>query len=226
VTAAATDLHIIGTPFTGTHTIGNWQSDNAYDLGTPIGTPVKAAISGRVTRVGPLSGQSQDPSNRFAGDRIEIDGTGQSVWYGHLSKTAVHVGDMVTAGQVIGASGSANGVQHLHFAVENGNPQRYLASVLGTGSGGGVLDTAGKVAAAAVNPVGTAAGVVAGAAGDVASSAVNAALGGLWQTVMSTAGKWLLYGVLIFGGAALAVYGIAKAAGTARPPAPVPQGEA
>lgn len=110
---------IIGTPYHGTHTLGNWQSDNAIDIAVPVGTPVYAVTAGVIgSRIGPLS--SSNP--RFAGNRLTLQGAGNSYFYAHLSKLTVKAGEHVIAGQLLGYSGEANGVAHLHFAVENGTP--------------------------------------------------------------------------------------------------------
>ncbi|MBK7858459.1 MAG: peptidoglycan DD-metalloendopeptidase family protein [Archangiaceae bacterium] len=112
---------IIGRPFQGTHTIGNWQSDNALDIAVPNGTPIYAVADGTIgSRIGPL-----DSSNpRFAGSRVYVDTPGNSFYYAHLSKLTVHAGQHVKKGDIIGYSGSANGVAHLHFGVEHGDPQK------------------------------------------------------------------------------------------------------
>jgi murein DD-endopeptidase MepM/ murein hydrolase activator NlpD len=113
---------IIGTPGVGTHTLGNWQSDNAIDIAVPVGTPVYANHSGVITRAGQLPGGGASGGGRFAGSRIQI---GDEAWYGHLSKLTVKQGQKVKAGQLIGYSGAANGVAHLHFATHSGDPRRY-----------------------------------------------------------------------------------------------------
>lgn len=110
---------IIGTPYHGTHNLGNWQSDNAIDIAVPVGTPVYAVTAGVIgSRIGPLSSSSP----RFAGNRLTLQGAGNSYFYAHLSKLTVKAGEHVVAGQLLGYSGEANGVAHLHFAVENGTP--------------------------------------------------------------------------------------------------------
>lgn len=87
--------------------LGNWQSDNAYDLGVPVGTPIYAVRDGVV---GKNWGTMADRPND--GQRVEIAG----VWYGHLSKVSVQPGQTVKRGQLIGYSGqSQNGVPHLHI---------------------------------------------------------------------------------------------------------------
>ncbi len=112
----------LGGPGVGTHSFtappNNWQSDNAVDLGVPIGTPMIAVDSGRVVKVSP---HAQDGS-RFAGDAITIVGDhGNSFFYKH-GVSSVKVGQRVHKGQQIGTSGSASGSPHLHFGVKHGNP--------------------------------------------------------------------------------------------------------
>jgi murein DD-endopeptidase MepM/ murein hydrolase activator NlpD len=111
---------IIGTPYSGTHTLGNWQSDNAVDIAIPVGTPVRSIRGGRVVKV---VHHPQDGS-RFAGDQVTIQGPGGGVFFTHLSRSNVRPGERVKRGQVIGRSGSANGVAHLHIGRERGNPLR------------------------------------------------------------------------------------------------------
>jgi murein DD-endopeptidase MepM/ murein hydrolase activator NlpD len=112
----------LGGPGVGTHSFtvkpNNWQSDNAVDLGVPIGTAMIAVDSGRVTKVDP---HPQD-GGRFAGDAITIVGDhGNTFWYKH-GVSSVKVGQRLQKGQKIGSTGSASGSPHLHFAVEHGNP--------------------------------------------------------------------------------------------------------
>jgi murein DD-endopeptidase MepM/ murein hydrolase activator NlpD len=193
---------VIGTPYKGTHTLGNWQSDNAYDIGEPVGTPVPAVISGKITRVGSLGAA---PGSRFACQRVQIDGDdGQAVWYGHLSQTTVKLGQRVNAGDEIGLSGSANGVAHLHFAALK-SPSQFLPALhAGPGAQAGSIVT--KVAGA----VGDA---VAGEANKAAAATAKAAVSALWGAVGQDGTRALLYALLVLGGVALAVVGVARATG-------------
>lgn len=114
---------IIGTPFSGTHTLGNWESDRAADIAMPTGTPIYAVADGVIgSQIGPLTSSS---SSRFAGNRVHLKIAGNELYYAHLSRLAVKAGQRVRKGQVIGYSGSANGVQHLHLGVQKGDPRRY-----------------------------------------------------------------------------------------------------
>ena len=64
---------------------------------------------------------------RFAGERINLYGSGQGFYFAHLSKLApgIQQGADVEKGQLLGYTGEANGVQHLHFGVEHGSPYHY-----------------------------------------------------------------------------------------------------
>lgn len=111
---------IIGTPYSGTHNLGNWQSDNAVDIAVPVGTGVRAIEDGVVVKITP----HPEDGGRFAGDQVTIRGAHGGTFYTHLSSYRVKVGQRVRKGQQIGRSGSANGVAHLHIGRERGNPQR------------------------------------------------------------------------------------------------------
>lgn len=110
---------IIGTPHAGTHKLGDWQSDNALDIRVPNGTPVLAVAAGTIVkRAGGYSGGS----SRFDGYQLTLQGAGNAWFYTHLMSATVRQGSRVRKGQVIGLSGSANGVAHLHIGQQTGNP--------------------------------------------------------------------------------------------------------
>jgi murein DD-endopeptidase MepM/ murein hydrolase activator NlpD len=114
---------IIGTPHSGTHTRGDWASDNAIDLAIPVGTPLVAVADGTIgSQIGPLS--SSDP--KLAGLRLHLVTADDELYYAHLSKIVVKAGQHVTVGTVLGYSGSANGTPHLHFASKNKDPRTYM----------------------------------------------------------------------------------------------------
>lgn len=122
VEPAGAGAKVIGLPHQGTHTLGNWQSDNAVDIAVPVGTPLKALQDGVVVKV---KHGSQD-GGRFAGDQVTIKGAnGNEYFYAHGSKTNVKPGQRIKRGQVIGRSGSANGVAHLHFGQMKGDPRQH-----------------------------------------------------------------------------------------------------
>lgn len=108
---------LIGTPYAGTHNLGNWQSDNALDIGVPNGTVMQAVDGGVVEKV---KGGYSGGASRFDGYQVTVRlKDGSRVFYTHLSKASVKPGQRVKAGQAIGRSGSANGVPHLHIGFES-----------------------------------------------------------------------------------------------------------
>ena len=107
---------IIGTPYHGTHTRGNWQSDNAVDIRIPNGTPVIALADGVIVKT------YKAASGVTAGWQVTLRGASNAWFYGHLTTVSVKAGDHVRKGQTIGTSGSANGVPHLHIGQQFGTP--------------------------------------------------------------------------------------------------------
>lgn len=108
----------IGMPYQGTHTRGNWESDNAVDIQAPNGTPILAPFEGRI---GLSFGYSV-----VGGYRLHVHGSGsdpRDSYFAHLSGFAFGIGPgrKVRRGQVIGYvgnTGNARGTSpHLHFAV-------------------------------------------------------------------------------------------------------------
>src|SRR5581483_11105583 len=111
---------VIGLPYQGSHTLyDNWESDNALDIATPVGTPVYAVADGTIgDQIGSLG--SSDP--HLDGLRLHLVTSDNEFYYAHLSQLVVQAGQHVAKGQLLGYSGEANGVAHLHFAAENGSP--------------------------------------------------------------------------------------------------------
>jgi len=105
---------------------GNWQSDNAIDILVPRGTLVYAVANGRVAKLGgSWNGGSRNPE----GFNVTLE-TEHGWWfYTHLMKRVnLRVGQVVKAGDELGDSGAANGVDHLHIACrpQDGDPQELL----------------------------------------------------------------------------------------------------
>ena len=108
---------LIGSPYSGTHALGNWQSDNAIDIEIPFGTKVIAVEGGVIgSRIGSLG-----KGGRYAGLRLTLEGITNSYYYAHLSSLAVHAGQRVKAGQILGRS-NFPGTPHLHLGVRQSSP--------------------------------------------------------------------------------------------------------
>jgi murein DD-endopeptidase MepM/ murein hydrolase activator NlpD len=83
-----------------------------YDLSITQHVGVQASNDGKVVWAGPLG---------IYGNCIVLDhGYGLQTIYGHLSEIAVHKGDMVKRGQVMGKSGQTGlaGGDHIHFCMQ------------------------------------------------------------------------------------------------------------
>ena len=83
-----------------------------YDLSVTQHVGVEASNDGRVVYAAPLG---------IYGNCIVVDhGYGLQTIYGHLSEIAVHEGDLVKRGQVMGKSGQTGmaGGDHIHFSMQ------------------------------------------------------------------------------------------------------------
>lgn len=105
------------------------------DLVGEIGTPVKAALSGRVAehwppRGTPIPGKPGQyyKGHPIYGGYVVLDhGDGLLSKYGHLHETKVHTGDWIKQGDIIGTIGST-GIStgpHLHWEIVI-DPLRYF----------------------------------------------------------------------------------------------------
>lgn len=94
------------------------QPHNGLDIKAKAGTPVRAALSGRVVRI--TDGRtSKEPKKRAAGLWVDIEGT-YLARYLHLGSRQVELGQVVGPGDLIGTIAAAHtsglaGDPHLHF---------------------------------------------------------------------------------------------------------------
>ncbi|MFY7696597.1 MAG: M23 family metallopeptidase [Cyanobium sp.] len=90
--------------------LGSWIMHSGRDFAAPEGTPVVAALSGRVVSSGDAGGYG-------LAIEIEHESPMRRTLYGHLSELYVKPGDSVRQGEVIGRVGSTglSTGPHLHF---------------------------------------------------------------------------------------------------------------
>jgi len=95
------------------------HGSNGVDFGAPVGTTVKAAMSGEV-----IIAKKDGAYNGGYGNYIVIKhSNGTQTLYAHLSSVSVSIGDAVSAGEVIAKSGNTGRSTgpHLHFEVRGAN---------------------------------------------------------------------------------------------------------
>jgi murein DD-endopeptidase MepM/ murein hydrolase activator NlpD len=94
------------------------------DFLSPAGTPVHAPAGGKIVVAAPLY---------YTGNTVVIDhGLGLYSLFAHFSAIAVHEGDLVSAGDVVGRVGATGRVTgpHLHWAIRCGGARVDPLSVL------------------------------------------------------------------------------------------------
>jgi biotin carboxyl carrier protein len=96
--------------------LGNWQSDNAYDLMGKAGQAVYAPIAGTVVKI---SGQPGGKPG-FAGYGITVRTPQGDLFFKHLGSKKVKVGQKLKPGMLIGTlDASTAGGPHLHLGGTN-----------------------------------------------------------------------------------------------------------
>jgi hypothetical protein len=113
----------------------NWRFHAGTDLGSPAGTPVLAARSGKVAVADALGGYGLTVILRHDDGDLESR-------YAHLSKLAVQAGEWVEQGEVIGlvgSTGTATG-PNLHFEIRQLTSQGWVAADAKDILDGGIAD--------------------------------------------------------------------------------------
>ena len=105
----------------GKRKLGNWESDNAWDLFAPAGTVVNSFTEGKVTKVR-NTGKS---SGKIFGTQVSILGENgyPSIFYTHLKNVDLKSGDKVSIGQKIGEISEWDGHDsstHVHIGLPYG----------------------------------------------------------------------------------------------------------
>lgn len=94
-------------PITQNPHAGHW----AFDIGIPVGTPIKTTMDGKVVHAG--------WNDQGYGNLVIVENGAYRTYYAHLSSIPVSIGDEVTAGTTIGLSGNTGNSTgpHLHYEI-------------------------------------------------------------------------------------------------------------
>lgn len=102
------------------HKLYRTKSHNGIDFGTPIGTPIFAAESGKIVKVGNNDrGRTRWTKYQYGKYVVIRHDNNLATIYAHLSSQSVKEGDQVEKGMIIGYSGNTGYSfgPHLHFGV-------------------------------------------------------------------------------------------------------------
>lgn len=125
---------------------------HGIDYDTPVGTPIRTPMGGRVRSW---------YDNYGGGKAITVQQGKTYLWFMHLSQQLRKTGEQIKAGQLIGKSGNTGSMtnyRHLHFQVNQGGeanrysvePQRWLRKNDKTGGGKGYPSGSGAAYASRV----------------------------------------------------------------------------
>lgn len=96
--------------------LGNWQSDDAYDLMGKAGEAIYSTVGGTVTKISGKPGGNPG----FAGYGITVRTPQGDLFFKHLGSTPLRVGQKIKPGQLVGAlDASTAGGPHLHLGGTN-----------------------------------------------------------------------------------------------------------
>jgi peptidoglycan hydrolase-like protein with peptidoglycan-binding domain len=111
----------------GGRALGNWESDNAWDIFSPPGTVVNAYTDGTVVRVR----DTGKNSGKIFGTQVSIKGNGEfpDIFYTHLKNVKLQKGDKVKVGDYIGEISEWVGhetMTHVHIGLPEGHHLKEL----------------------------------------------------------------------------------------------------
>lgn len=123
----------------GSRALGNWQSDNAWDVFAPAGTVVNSYTNGTVIKVR----DTGKNSGKIFGTQVTVKGSDgyPDIFYTHLKDVKLKKGDNVKVGDRIGLISEWVGhdkMTHVHIGLPRGNHLRDLlknSSTIFSGSG-------------------------------------------------------------------------------------------
>jgi hypothetical protein len=117
----------------GSRPLGNWESDNAWDIFAKPGTKVYAILPGKVKKVK----VTNKKSGKIFGTQVSITGTDSypNTFYTHLKNVGLKVGDEIKVGDLVGEISewdSAPTITHVHIGIDNKKHIKDYLSVDGT----------------------------------------------------------------------------------------------
>lgn len=100
-----------GRPVGGVLTNSFYPGHNGLDFGVPVGTDITATMSGKVVYAG--------WNNQGYGNLVIVENGPYRTYFAHLSEVPVQLGQIVSAGDVVGLSGNTGNSTgpHLHYEV-------------------------------------------------------------------------------------------------------------
>jgi peptidoglycan hydrolase-like protein with peptidoglycan-binding domain/predicted nucleotidyltransferase len=106
----------------GGRALGNWQSDNAWDIFSPAGTVVNSYTEGVVTKIR----DTGKNSGKVYGTQVSIKGSEEfpDIFYTHLKDVKLQTGDVVKLGDYIGTISEwldNENMTHVHIGLPIGN---------------------------------------------------------------------------------------------------------
>ena len=129
-----------------------WQSNNAWDIPTPIGSPVYAVADGVVVTFkdyGPTPIRKNNKTLFGAGFTVDSSNGLPDVYYTHLKQCKVNKGDSIKCGDLLGyvMDFPGSSYDHLHIGVESGhNIKEFLNS-------DGTLKCGGRISGDVSEPI-------------------------------------------------------------------------
>jgi predicted chitinase len=111
----------------GGRALGNWESDNAWDIFSSPGTVVNSYTDGIVTRIR----DTGKNSGKIFGTQVSIKGENNfpDIFYTHLKNVKLQKGDKVKVGDYIGVISEwvgHEGMEHVHIGLPRGRHLREL----------------------------------------------------------------------------------------------------
>ena len=111
----------------GGRALGNWESDNAWDIFSPPGTVVNSYTEGVVRKIR----DTGKNSGKIFGTQVSIKGSGEfpDIFYTHLKDVKLQKGDTVKVGDYIGAISEwldHPDITHVHIGLPRGHHLKEL----------------------------------------------------------------------------------------------------